>query len=236
MISSGSPLTLRDPCNLTGTKTPPLCTHQAAFLSESRKHLPEFKQAHVGFSTTYARAVLRHLPNLAPLLRGSGPPATETGTETETPTYSSSSSIQISMLRFALASPLGLGGARFVREMRDARVPLYAWTVNGDDWMRWAVRLRLDGVITDDPARFLEVCAEIAQEDEAKAEGKPPTAKRGGGGGGREGEESLVKRAVDAVKFCAWIALVEFAHLVFLAYLLWKHGGLDREVRKSFAR
>ena len=121
-----------------------------------------------------------------------------------------------------------------MREMRGARVPLYAWTVNGDDWMRWAVRLRLDGVITDDPAHFLEVCAEVAQEDEAKAEGKPLMARSGGGGG--SGEESLVARAVNAVKFCAWIALVEFAHLVFLAYLLWKHGGLDREVRKSFAR
>lgn len=34
------------------------------------------------------------------------------------------------------------------------------WTVNEDDMMRWSINKELDGVITDDPKRFNEVCDE----------------------------------------------------------------------------
>lgn len=52
----------------------------------------------------------------------------------------------------------GLGGRRFMREVRAEGRPLYAWTVNAVGWMRWAIGERLDAVITDDPRLFLDVC------------------------------------------------------------------------------
>lgn len=68
----------------------------------------------------------------------------------------------------------GRGGAQFMREVRADGRPLYAWTVNGVGWMRWAIGARLDAVITDDPRLFLEVCDKYR-----KGEGE------GGGGGGQ---------------------------------------------------
>ena len=155
---------------------------------------------------------------------------TRTGAEAE-------SSIPISLLQFSLASPLPLpglvsSGARFIREMRAARVPLYTWTVNEDAWMRWVVRSGLDGIITDDPARFLEVCRKIEDED-ADADGKPAAKREQGSGQERI---SLATKAIQGVKYCAWIALVEFAQLIYLVILLWKHGGPGREVRESLQR
>ena len=38
--------------------------------------------------------------------------------------------------------------------------PIYVWTVNKDEMMRWSIGKNVDGVITDDPKRFLEVCEE----------------------------------------------------------------------------
>jgi tubulin gamma len=35
--------------------------------------------------------------------------------------------------------------------------PVFGWTVNEAALMRWAIRHKLDGVITDDPKLFLEV-------------------------------------------------------------------------------
>ncbi|KAL8730927.1 MAG: hypothetical protein Q9166_003717 [cf. Caloplaca sp. 2 TL-2023] len=57
-------------------------------------------------------------------------------------------------------SLLGPGGSRFVRDAKAAGRPLFHWTVNQDDHMRWSIKHGADGVITDDPKRFLEVCDE----------------------------------------------------------------------------
>ncbi|KAL8729697.1 MAG: hypothetical protein Q9181_004902 [Wetmoreana brouardii] len=57
-------------------------------------------------------------------------------------------------------SLFGPGGSRFVRDVKAARRPLFHWTVNEDDFMRSSIRHRADGVITDNPKRFLEVCDE----------------------------------------------------------------------------
>ncbi|KAI4174902.1 MAG: hypothetical protein LQ343_001929 [Gyalolechia ehrenbergii] len=61
--------------------------------------------------------------------------------------------VSFNMLQKALFSP---GGSRFIRDVRAARRPLFLWTVAGDDWFRWALKNQADGVITDDPKRFLE--------------------------------------------------------------------------------
>ncbi|KAL8650395.1 MAG: hypothetical protein Q9210_003849 [Variospora velana] len=65
--------------------------------------------------------------------------------------------VSITMLQTALCGP---GGSRFIRNVRAAGRPMFHWTVNDDDFMRWSIKHEADGVITDDPKRFLEVCDE----------------------------------------------------------------------------
>lgn len=46
---------------------------------------------------------------------------------------------------------------KFVQKAHAADRPVFAWTVNDDEWMRWCIQQGLDGVITDNPKRFREV-------------------------------------------------------------------------------
>ncbi|KAL8906094.1 MAG: hypothetical protein Q9207_002226 [Kuettlingeria erythrocarpa] len=68
--------------------------------------------------------------------------------------------VSFNMLQKSL---FGLGGSRFIRDVQAAGRPLFHWTVNEDDFMRWSIKHEADGVITDDPKRFLRVCAEWEQ-------------------------------------------------------------------------
>lgn len=63
----------------------------------------------------------------------------------------------------------GFGGRCFIRECQAGGRPLYAWTVNKEAWMRWAIGTKLDGVITDDPRKYLWVCDKYRQELEKGA-------------------------------------------------------------------
>lgn len=83
----------------------------------------------------------------------------------------------------------GLGGRCFVRECQARRRPLYAWTVNEPSWMRWAIDGGLDGVITDDPKKYLDVCKRhrggkaADGEEEGQGQGQTRGARRKGGEG-----------------------------------------------------
>ncbi|KAF2140667.1 uncharacterized protein K452DRAFT_288763 [Aplosporella prunicola CBS 121167] len=61
---------------------------------------------------------------------------------------------------FNMFLPMLMGplGAAFRRKARSLRRPVYAWTVNRESWMRWAITHALDGVVTDELERFLDVC------------------------------------------------------------------------------
>lgn len=61
----------------------------------------------------------------------------------------------------------GFGGGKFIKDVQADGRPLFAWTVNSVGWMRWAIRKRLDAVITDDPKLYLEVCERYRKEKEA---------------------------------------------------------------------
>ncbi|KAI4749115.1 PLC-like phosphodiesterase [Aureobasidium sp. EXF-12298] len=50
------------------------------------------------------------------------------------------------------------GGKKFLASARKAQKPVLAWTVNETRKMKWCIRRQLDGVITDDPKHFLDVC------------------------------------------------------------------------------
>ena len=61
---------------------------------------------------------------------------------------------------------MGPCGQRFLRDARKNKQAVYVWTVNRPSAMRWSIRHRLDGVLTDDPVKFLEVCGEYDQTRE----------------------------------------------------------------------
>ena len=61
------------------------------------------------------------------------------------------------MFQKTLAGPLGRGLVRDAHAA-PARRAVYGWTVNEAAWMEWSIERGLDGVITDDPALFRDVC------------------------------------------------------------------------------
>ncbi|KAL3427124.1 glycerophosphoryl diester phosphodiesterase [Phlyctema vagabunda] len=55
---------------------------------------------------------------------------------------------------------LGPSGKSFMRKVQKAQRPLFVWTVNQAEWMKWSIKNEVDGVITDDPKKYLEICKE----------------------------------------------------------------------------
>lgn len=54
-------------------------------------------------------------------------------------------------------SMVGLIGNKFLRDVKAAGRSIFLWTVNDEERMKWCVMKGVDGVITDDPLKFLDV-------------------------------------------------------------------------------
>ena len=63
--------------------------------------------------------------------------------------------VSFNMLQKVLLGPIG---SNFIKEVKDAGRQIFTWTVNEDNMMKWSIQQELDGVITDDPRRFKEIC------------------------------------------------------------------------------
>jgi hypothetical protein len=59
---------------------------------------------------------------------------------------------------------VGPFGSCFLKDVKDAKRSIFLWTVNEEPWMKWSIRKGVDGVITDDPKKYLEVCKEYQGE------------------------------------------------------------------------
>lgn len=64
----------------------------------------------------------------------------------------------------------GRGGKQLMADARDRGLALWAWTINTDAQMKWAVAAGFDGVITDFPDRFQELTRRVADDKEARAQ------------------------------------------------------------------
>jgi len=73
--------------------------------------------------------------------------------------------VGFNMLAKTLLGPIG---TRFIRDVQRANRPLYLWTVNEENMMRWSIAKGVDGVITDDPRLFEKVRDEWRDGDEAR--------------------------------------------------------------------
>jgi len=65
------------------------------------------------------------------------------------------------MLQKTMVGPYGNA---FLRDVKRENRSIFFWTVNEEDWMKWSIRKEVDGVITDDPKKYLQVCKEYHGE------------------------------------------------------------------------
>ncbi|KAK1543274.1 glycerophosphoryl diester phosphodiesterase [Colletotrichum paranaense] len=63
--------------------------------------------------------------------------------------------LSFNMFQKSLVGPVG---KLFIRDVKKNHRQLFVWTVNDEEWMEWSIRAGADGVITDDPELFREVC------------------------------------------------------------------------------
>ena len=69
--------------------------------------------------------------------------------------------ISFNMLQAALVAPWSRS---FIKEAHAHQRQVYSWTVNDLKNMDWCIRKGLDGVITDDPEKFLNVCDNFKED------------------------------------------------------------------------
>ena len=153
---------------LTVELTPP--GKKATFIEAARRLLPDYPPLLICFHIPYARHFL-DVPALG-----------------------------FNILQKSLVGPCG---SRFLRRARDAERPVMVWTVNDERWMEWCLRKNaaggkgastttttlvesrlIDGVITDNPKLFLEVCKrwEDEQDEQDRLGASRPGRRRGGVG------------------------------------------------------
>jgi len=74
------------------------------------------------------------------------------------------SDVSFNMLHIALMGPTG---SSFLKAAKEKERAVFAWTVNDEKRMRWGISKALDGVVTDNPKMFLEVCEEWKKKPQA---------------------------------------------------------------------
>ncbi|KAG5980461.1 hypothetical protein E4U55_004004 [Claviceps digitariae] len=177
----------------------------ASVLQACHRLLPSYPLIHIGYSLSYANQFLP-LPDTA-----------------------------FNLAFHTLARPLS--SHRFMRRLANQHRVLLAWTVNHPRWMRWCVRLNsrhghttlLDGVVTDDPALYLAVCARYEDElDEAAGGvgGGEYTGRGGGGGGGGEAR-GLVGCCAETLGMVVDIAARNVGMTLWFWYRRFVEGKLD---------
>ncbi|KAK4449171.1 glycerophosphoryl diester phosphodiesterase [Podospora aff. communis PSN243] len=119
--------------------------------------------------------------------------------------------VNFNMLQKTLVGPIG---SRFIKAVRKSGRSLFLWTVNDEEWMEWSIRKEADGVITDDPKLFLEVCERDSGEE--GAEGKV-LSRRGKG-----------RRALRVVKLYLGAFCLQVVAFVLMAFFAGRLTGLGR--------
>ena len=125
--------------------------------------------------------------------------------------------VSFNMLQKAL---VGGCGTRFIQDAKAAGRPIYVWTVNEEEQMEWSIEQGVDGVITDDPKLFLDVCErykETAGEPEAAVVSRRTSRRRKGG---------LVRR------WFKWV-VIQVILAILNTMMFFKVGPPRRELRRA---
>jgi len=62
--------------------------------------------------------------------------------------------VEFNMFQRSMVGPFG---SKFLRDISAAGRSVFLWTVNDEERMKWCLSKHIDGVITDDPLKFLQV-------------------------------------------------------------------------------
>ena len=124
--------------------------------------------------------------------------------------------VNFNLIQQALAGPCG---TRFMAAAHRAGRSVFAWTVNEEEWMEWCIRKGVDGVITDDPKLFLEVCERWCGEG-GKAAGD---RQRGGA------RPSALRR----IRQFTAVVIVQLLATLMTALLFYKSGVMERKRRRK---
>ncbi|KAF4911370.1 Phosphatidylglycerol phospholipase C [Colletotrichum viniferum] len=120
--------------------------------------------------------------------------------------------LSFNMFQKSLVGPMGKA---FMRVLKAHDRRLFVWTVNEEEWMEWSIAKGVDGVITDEPEAFLEVCRRWEGED-----GSAAATKEGGSRLEqirRERKDQGLKRMV---KLYAEIAFIQVLVAIFTPVLM----------------
>lgn len=111
--------------------------------------------------------------------------------------------VSFNILQRTLISPYF--GARFLQDAKTKGRPVFDWTVNEESMMKWSISKGLDGVITDDPKKFLEVCDDWER-----------------------GKREIV------IVWKQWVSIlwVQLMVIVFGSIFWWKYGGREGKKRR----
>jgi phosphatidylglycerol phospholipase C len=69
--------------------------------------------------------------------------------------------VAFNMLQKIMVGPFG---NKFFDDIKAAERSIFLWTVNDEESMKWAIMKEVDGVITDDPKKYLEVSEDYSGE------------------------------------------------------------------------
>ncbi|KAH0424494.1 glycerophosphoryl diester phosphodiesterase [Colletotrichum camelliae] len=120
--------------------------------------------------------------------------------------------LSFNMFQKSLVGPMGKA---FMRVLKAHDRRLFVWTVNEEEWMEWSIAQGVDGVITDEPEAFLEVCRRW------EGEGGSAAATKEGGSRleqmRRERKDQGVKRTV---KLYAEIVFIQVLVAIFTPVLM----------------
>lgn len=109
--------------------------------------------------------------------------------------------VSFNMLHQVLHGPIG---GNFIRKAKSLNREVFAWTVNDENRMRWCIRKELDGIITDDPKKFLRVCKDYEQ---------PPL------------EKSILAKEQYSIRTWAHIIRINLMVAIFVILFRYKYGG-----------
>jgi phosphatidylglycerol phospholipase C len=62
--------------------------------------------------------------------------------------------VDFNMLQKSMVGPFG---NKFLRDIKAAGRSVFLWTVNDEEKTKWCIMKGVDGVITDDPLKFLDI-------------------------------------------------------------------------------
>jgi hypothetical protein len=70
--------------------------------------------------------------------------------------------VSFNMFQKTMVGPFGKA---FLKDVKKANRPIFLWTVNDEVWMKWSIRKEVDGVITDDPKKYLGVSKQTHKDE-----------------------------------------------------------------------